>query len=553
MNLENEMWAYALRNAVEHGKAVVGKVLPKLFSHGLEKKDIQKVMPELQKIIDDVNSMSKKERGERFEAYKKYVRERDMKEKELPELDIKKGRKVVMRFKPSPSGPLHIGHAFVLGLNYLLTKKYKGELILGIDDTNADNIDPEAYKMIPEDADWLTSKGVDGVYVQSDNMEVYYGYAEKLFDEGALYVCTCEPDKFKELIGKKKACPCRDLGIEEQKSRWEKMFSSYKKGEAVVRIKTDIKDKNPAMRDFPLFRINETKHPRQGKKYRVWPLMNFAVAIDDLKTGVTHVLRAKDHADNAKRQAKIHELLGVKTPETLFVGRINFTGMPLSTTQTKEEIKAGKYSGWDDIRLPTLLALRRRGYTPESLLKYSFEVGVSLTDKTVSKDEFFASINAFNRELIDKDANRYFFVENPVKVKIKGFEGKDVEMPLHPDDSKRGVRKLKAGDEFYISSVDKLEKGRDYRFMHLFNFKNEKFVSEMVDGGLRAKMVHWLPVRAGNVKIEVLMPSGEVLRGLGEPGLKDVKKGQIVQFERFGFVKLDDKTKNRILFWFLHK
>ncbi|MFH1802749.1 MAG: glutamate--tRNA ligase [archaeon] len=549
--LEKEMQAYALKNAIDHGSAVVGKVLPKLFNHGLDKKDIGKVMPELNKIIGEVNKMSASEREKKFEEFKEFVKERDVKEKDLPELETH-GKKVVVRFKPSPSGPLSIGHAFVLGLNYLLAKKYNGELLLGIDDTNADNIEKDAYEMIPKDADWLTSKGVNGVYVQSDNMETYYAYANELFEKGELYVCTCDPEKFKELINKKKACPCRELSVEEQKGRWNKMFDSYKKGEAVVRLKTDIKDKNPAMRDFPLFRINDTKHVRQGTKYRVWPLMNFAVAIDDLKTGVTHVLRGADHADNAKRQAKIHALLGVKTPDTLFFGRINFLGMPLSTTKMKEDIRAGKYSGWDDIRLPTLLALRRRGYTAESLLRYAFDIGVTLHDKTVSKDEFFQAINAHNRVLIDSEVNRYFFVANPKKIKIEGVEGERVvEIPLHPSFPKKGRRKLHVKSSFYLA--DEIEKGKTYRLMHLFNFKNEKFVSNEVDDKLKAKMVHWLPADDKNVRVRVLMEDGSWVLGLGESDLKKIKKNQVVQFERFGFAILDGKSKDEMLFWFLHK
>ncbi|MFH1290819.1 MAG: glutamate--tRNA ligase [Nanoarchaeota archaeon] len=571
-DLSKEMKAYALRNALEHGKADVGRTLGKLFNHGLEKSEIKDVMKDLNEVIRDVNSLSVEEREKMFEKYKHYVKEREVKEKDLPDLKIEKGKKVVIRFEPSPSGPLHIGHAYVLALNHLYVQKYKGRFILRIGDTNPENIYEPAYKLLVEDAEWLTSNRVSEVVVQSSRLKRYYEYFEKLLDLGKVYVCSCDPEKFRELLGNGKACPCRNLDVKEQKERWKKMFKGYKAGEVVARLKTNLDDKNPAMRDFPLFRVNDSKHPRTGKRYRVWPLMNMAVTVDDIEFGVTHVIRAKEHADNAKRQGIIYDYLGKKAPVALFVGRINFLDMPVSSTQMRKDIEAKKYSGWDDIRLPTLLALKRRGYTPEALLKYAFEVGVSLTDKKVSKEDFFKSINAFNREVIDAKANRYFFVDSSNKVRIKGARELEIKIPLHPDDHKRGFRMLKAGREFYVS--DKLEKGKNYRLMHLFNvkvpkhfehlqvsknlkrlsgFKDLEFVSREIDESLKARMIHWLPVCKDLVKVKVLMENGKEVSGFGEPDLKKVKLGEVVQFERFGFVRFDKKLKTEMKFWFLHK
>ena len=125
---------------------------------------------------------------------------------------------------------------------------------------------------------------------------------------------------------------------------------------------------NPAMRDFPLFRINNDEHPKTGKEFRVWPLMNFSVAIDDMDLGITHALRGKDHADNAKKQAFIHKALGVPTPEAVSVGRINFTeGVEVSCSKVKPKVESGFYNGWDDIRLPFMKALKRRGFQAEAL------------------------------------------------------------------------------------------------------------------------------------------------------------------------------------------
>ena len=135
------------------------------------------------------------------------------------------------------------------------------------------------------------------------------------------------------------------------------------------------------MRDFPLFRINEAEHPRKGKDYRVWPLMNFAVAIDDLTLGITHSIRAKEHADNEKRQRSIFQALKKEAPEALFVGRINFEGFPVSCSKTAAKIEEGIYTGWDDIRIPFIPALKRKGYQPEAFIKCQH-------DKVIQADKF---------------------------------------------------------------------------------------------------------------------------------------------------------------------
>ena len=193
-------------------------------------------------------------------------------------------------------------------------------------------------------------------------------------------------------------------------------------------------------------------------------------------------------------------------------------------------------------------SLKRRGFRPEAIREFVKEIGLNRQDITIPID----SLYAINRKLIDKEANRYFFVSEPKKIKIEGVKEKSVvEMPLHPDEPSRGARKLHAGNEFFVS--DKLEKNTFYRLMHLFNFKNEKFVSKDVDMKLNAKMIHWLPADDKNVNVKVLMEDGAWVAGLGEPDLKKISKKEIVQFERFGFVILDDKTPNEFLFWFLHK
>jgi len=201
----------------------------------------------------------------------------------------------------------------------------------------------------------------------------------------------------------------------------------------------------------------------------------------------------------------------------------------------RDKISKKKLSGWDDPRLTTLVALRRRGFLPEAIKDFVVSTGISKSESTMTWDDLIIR----NKRIIDEVANRYFFISKPKKIKIKGFSGKDVFVPLHPDHD--GVRKLKVKNEFYIE--DKLEKGKNYRFMHLFNFKDGKFISEGLDKSLGAKLIHWLPASKDLVKAKVLMDDGKFVSGVCESGVKKLKVGDLIQFERFGFCRLDKKEK----------
>ena len=396
-HLEEKTYAYALKNALAHeGKAMQGPVISSLFNEGLKPSDVGKYAKKISEIIMKVNALNLEEQEKEFEKLKEDVSEREVREglEELP--NAEKG--VVMRFAPSPSGPLHIGHALVFSLNLLYVKKYGGEIYLRIEDTNPENIYPKAYAMLKEEAEWLSDGKVKTI-VQSDRMPLYYEYAEKLIKKDAVYVCTCSAEKFKEFSDEKKNCPCRKLTAKENLERWNKMLDKkgYSEGDAVLRFKSNMKHKNPAMRDFPLARINTQPHPRQKNKYKVWPLMNLAVTVDDIELKMTHIIRGKDHRDNAERQKMIYEVLNKKFPWTAFLGRINFKDMDLSTTKMRKDIEAKKYSGWDDKRLPTIASLRKQKYEPKAFLKLAEQIGLSEADKTMDKQEYFRLLDNCNK------------------------------------------------------------------------------------------------------------------------------------------------------------
>lgn len=551
MSEEKIILKHALQNAVNYnGKANTGAVIGKILSEKPElKNNISTLSKEIQKIVNEVNSLTLEQQKERLKEFASElpVKEKKKEERKIPDLENVKG-KVVMRFAPNPNGPISLGHCRPALWNWFFVEKYKGTFILRFDDTDAKIKVPlkEAYKWFEEDLGWLGIKP-DKIVRQSDRLDIYYEYAEKLIEKNGAYICTCNSEKWKELTKKKIACPCRSLPVKEQLKRWENMFTKYKEGQAVYRIKTDISHENPAMRDWPAFRIiDKPKHPL--KKAKVWPLLNFASAIDDNEFKVTHILRGIDLHICDDRQKALYKYFNWIYPETIYNGKLLVKGIK-STSQTSELIKQGKLSGWDDPRLGTIKALRRRGFQPEAIINFIKDVGINRSDIDVSID----NLASINKSIIDKKANRYFFIENPKKIKIKNAPKLTVKIPLHPDYPKRGNRILKISDEFYIQ--DNLEKDKNYRFMHLFNFKNNNFISKELDPSLNAKLIHWLPVSKDLIKVEIITPENEIKKGLAEPLVKNkkyIKIGDIIQFIRFGFCRLDKRDNKKLIFYFAH-
>jgi len=575
--LEKAIIKHAIINAVQHNnqanpKAIIGKIIAEFPD---SKKDMKNISIKINKLTSEVNKLSANDQNKLYEdkfkedfeqkQEQKKQEQEEQKEnmKDLDNVDKKKG--VIMRLAPSPSGPMHIGHAITGGLTSLYVKKYGGKFILRIEDTNSDNIYTPAYKLLPEDADWVFGNVTD-VWIQSDRLQIYYDYAEKLINLDKVYICTCSQEQFKKYSESMKDCPCRKNTIKQNLELWQKMFDKkkgFKEGEAVVRFKANMQDPNPAMRDFPLVRINDNKHPRQNYKYRVWPLMNLCVTVDDIEAKMTHIIRAKDHADNAKRQKMMYDALGIKKfPETYFLGRWNFEGLEISCSKTKARIEKGEFSGWDDIRVPFLRALRRRGYQPEAFMKCTKLTGLSPVDKTIKGDDFFKMLNAFNKEIIDPIAKRLFIITNKKAIKIKNAPERKIELDLHPD-AHKGGRKFVTKDSFYIekSDYDNIMKNKTkvHRLMDCCNFivEKDKFVFHSQDyedyknAKNRGIILHFLPNDKSNIDIKILDENAKWIKAIAEPSVSKIKQDEIVQFERFAFCKLDNK-KN-LEFWYGHR
>jgi len=554
----------ALINALHYGgKAQFQPVLGKLLTERPHLKTrIKEVAPTINEIVREVNRLSlEKQRSMVKEKWPEaLVKERVEAEKALPPLpNVEMYERVVTRFAPNPDCMLHLGNARAIILCNEYAKMYKGAFRLRFEDT-----DPRLkrsalpfYDAIREDLKWLGCKW-DMEAIQSDRLPIYYEHAEKLMKNGGAYVCTCTSEKFRKLVLAKKPCPCRTLSPKEQLIRWRHMLDgTYKEGKAVVRVKTDLNHPNPAVRDWPALRIINPKkypHPLVGGKYRVWPLYNFSAGVDDYLMGITHIIRGKEHLTNQTRQEYMYRHFGWEYPEAIHYGRMKITGGLLSKSKIVEGVRKGVFTGWDDPRLATFIALRKRGVLPETIKNLIIEVGPKTVDVTLSWDNLYA----VNRKIIDPVANRYFFVRDPRKILVKHVSrAVTVKTRLHPEHPERGFRvfKIKPKDgeaAFWISSQDAnlLKEDNIVRFMGLFNIRVENVQKGVIEANFHSKpheeakklgapLIHWIPAETG-IPCEVVMPDAATARGIAEDTCRQLKPNDIIQFERFGFVRVDN-------------
>jgi len=553
----------ALLNAIHYGgKAQFQPVLGKLLTERPSlKAKIKEVSSTIAEIVKEVNKMPLAEQRRMVEERcpEALVREKVEEARVLPPLpNVDKYERVVTRFAPNPDCMIHLGNARAIILCDEYAKICKGSFRLRFEDTDP-RLKKSAlpfYDAIREDLKWLGCKW-DMEAVQSDRLPTYYEHAERLLKNGGAYVCTCTRESFRKLVLAKKPCPCRDLPPAEQLTRWKRMLDgTYREGEAVVRVKTDLDHPNPAVRDWPALRIINPKrypHPRVGSRYRVWPLYNFSAGVDDRLMGITHIIRGKEHLTNQVRQEYMYRHFGWKYPEAIHYGRMKIMGGLLSKSKIVEGVRTGAYTGWDDPRLATFTALRKRGILPETIRRLIIEVGPKTVDVTLSWENLYA----INRKIIDPVANRYFFVRDPRKIVVKGVErALTAKLALHPTHPERGVRVFRIKPEkgeavFWVSSQDMnlARKGKTVRFMGLFNVRIENAETGVVEASFHSKsieearrigasLIHWIPTETG-IPCEVVMPDATVARGVAEDACRKLKPDDMVQFERFGFVRVD--------------
>jgi glutamyl-tRNA synthetase len=322
---------------------------------------------------------------------------------------------------------------------------------------------------------------------------------------------------------------------------WGKMLKGdYEEKEAVLRIKTDMASADPALRDWVAFRVLKRDHPRVGARYVVWPTLDFESAIEDHLLGITHIIRGKDLMKSETRQRFLYDYLGWTYPITMHWGKIRVEEFgKFSTSVLRKGIEEGKYEGWDDPRLPTLRALRRRGFQPEAIRRFFISIGITQTDIAVS----MKNLNAENRKMVDAVARRYFFVRNPVEMRLEGGILCVARALKHP--SGKDYREIETGNTVYLSGDDyaKLRLGQKLRLKYLYTAEIESIeplvariiaVDTLQTVGML--VIQWAPT--DGIKVTVRRPDGLVDEGIGEPKIA-TELGNVVQFERYGFVRID--------------
>ncbi len=564
LSLERMIRNFSLQNAIQYGepnpKAVMGKVIA-------ENRELRSRAKEIMDLVRaaclEIAPMEMDDMKEElaFHAPELLEKKEHVKDMELPDLPNVNGN-VVMRFAPGPSGPLHLGHSRAAIINDEFVKRYGGSYILRIEDTNPSKILPEAYDMIPEDMEWLGTK-IHSTIIQSDRFDLYLKYARELIEGGHAYICTCQVETWRSLKEHNKACPHRELDPGEQLEEWTKMLSGYyDEGEASLMVKTDLDHPNPAVRDFVGMRILDHPHPRAGDRYRIYPLYNFSVAVDDHLLEMTHVLRGKDQLNNTYKQKFIYNHFRWDLPTFIHYGWVSIPDTLLKTSLINQGILSGEYTDWADTRLGTFRALEKRGFHPEAIRRYWVEVGMKEVDIKFS----WKNLIAYNKEIIDPISPRFFFVSDPVPLTVTNIQELTGRAPYFPDRPEAGTRDVHLisdgiGIRLFITQED-AELLKPENRVRLKDLGNVKILETGVKGIAAeysgndltilkqgARNIHWCP--SNGVSTVVHMNDGREIMGLTEQGVLETSS-ENVQFERFGFVRIE-KTGDGIEGYFTHK
>lgn len=525
--------------------------------------------------------------------------------------DMKTGKwdgKVVTRFPPEPNAYLHIGHAKAASLNFGIAKEYGGEYHLRFDDTNPSREEAEYVESIREDLKWLGLDWGEHEYYASDYFEAMYDYAVELVKKGKAYVCELSAEEVREYRGTLtepgKESPYRNRSMEENMDLFERMKAGeFENGSKVLRAKIDMANPNLNMRDPVMYRIAKVSHHRTGDKWCIYPMYDWAHGLEDSLEGITHSICSLEFEDHRPLYDWYLDELGVHHPQQIEFARMNISYMMTSKRKLLKLIEGGYVKGWDDPRMPTLSGLRRRGYSPASILNFCDRAGVAKRNKINE----IAMLEHCLREDLNKHSNRVMAVLRPLKVVIENFEeGKIEELDAvnNPEDEGAGMRKVPFTREIYIERDDFMEDapkkffrlalGREVRLRYAYYVTCRDVVKdesgEVVEvrctydpetrGGSspdRRKVkgtLHWVSAAEGldaEVRLydylftkedaddveesedftsNVNHDSLEVLTGCKvEPSLKGAEAGSRYQFERVGYFCVDlDSADGALVF-----
>ena len=520
--------------------------------------------------------------------------------------DIKNGfsERIHTRFPPEPNGYLHIGSAKAIWINWGTAKKYNGLFNLRYDDTNPVKEDDEYVQAIEEDLRWLGAEPNGGIYYGSDYFDKCYEFAVKLIKEGKAYVCDLNAEEMREYRGTLtepgKESPYRNRSVEENLALFEKMKNGeFPDGYCTLRAKIDMSSSNMNMRDPAIYRIVRAHHHRQGDKWCIYPLYDFAHPIQDALEGITHSLCSIEFENHRPLYDWVVDNIGFeKKPHQYEFARLNVTYTVMSKRYLKKLVDEGLVDGWDDPRMPTLCGLRRRGYTPSSILEFVKTAGVSKNYSVVD----IGLLEHCIRDELNQTAQRRIAVTEPLKVTIVNYPEDQVEyfeVSNNPNDESAGTRKVPFSRQLYIEKSDfmevpvpkyfRLKPGGEVRLMGSYVIKCEDFVKDEngnvvellctydpytngrnpEDGHKVKGTIHWVSADhcvEANVALydklftienvsdipedktydDYLNPdSKRILTGCKlEQSMADVKPGERFQFVRLGYFCKDTKNEN---------
>ncbi len=524
--------------------------------------------------------------------------------------DLRTGKheQIHTRFPPEPNGYLHIGHIKAFLTNFHTAKKYEGLFNLRFDDTNPEKEETEFVESIKEDLKWMGCDWNGGLYYASDYFDTFYQVAESLINKGLAYVDELTAEEMREYRGTLTApgmnSPYRDRPKEESLALFKGMKEGdFEEGKYVLRAKIDMASPNMNMRDPALYRISKAAHHRTGSEWKIYPMYDFAHPLEDAIEGITHSLCSLEFENHRPLYDWVVEHsqdIIPHRPRQIEFARLNLTQTVMSKRYLRRLVEEGHVSGWDDPRLPTISAMRRRGYTPEAISNFIDQVGVSKADNEVD----LAYLNFFIREDLEKKAPRTMAVIRPLKVVLTNWPEDKVitlNMENHPAHPEMGTTKVTFGRELYIEQDDFMEEparkffrmypGNEVRLRGAYIVKCDSFEKDeqgnvtqlncTVDmdsasgsEGAKRKVkgtLHWLhadnamPIEARLYEpllleeteenadkdfVEKLNPhSLEVLEGFAQKDLANAKVGDTFQFLRLGyFTKDQDSTPEKPVF-----
>ncbi|MHC4789012.1 MAG: glutamine--tRNA ligase/YqeY domain fusion protein, partial [Planctomycetota bacterium] len=401
--------------------------------------------------------------------------------------------RVHTRFPPEPNGYLHIGHAKSICLNFGVAAEYEGGLCnLRFDDTNPTAEEAEYVEAIKEDVRWLGFDWEEREYYASDYFEQLYGYAVQLIEAGKAYVCDLTPEQVRDYRGTPtrpgRDSPYRDRSVEESLDLFERMRAGeFEDGSRTLRARIDMGHPNLNMRDPVMYRILRETHHRTGDAWCIYPTYDWAHGQCDAIEGITHSLCTLEFENHRPLYDWFLEQLGIHHPQQIEFARLNLTNTVMSKRRLRALVEEERVSGWEDPRLPTLRAMRRRGYTPEAIREFCARIGVAKTESVID----MALLEHCLRQDLNRRSPRRFAVLRPLKVVIENYpEGQVEQMEAinNPEDESAGTRRVPFAREIYIERDDFMEEpvrkfyrlapGREVRLRYAYFIKSVGVVKD---------------------------------------------------------------------------